>query len=206
MKASETKSTTIDNKSTTESDSDVEFVNETVVTKEEEEEAKRLLLPPKFFAYRQLPDCKCDQCKKDDEYFNETKEDSQSFGTPNASILDLSLNTSKTPAAVSFIKDTPPQDSKKPEDDKSKVEEDKTKVGDDKNKVEDDKTSASFKTFSFSTGLSKSGSSSGSSIFSMPSTLGKLLFELQNKLKKRDVIFSRKFVLFWSKCDLHIRE
>lgn len=33
---------------------------------EEQAEAKRLLLPPKFMAYRQLDDCKCEQCLKDD--------------------------------------------------------------------------------------------------------------------------------------------
>lgn len=38
--------------STTESDSDVEFVSETQVTPEEEEEALKLMLPPKFMAYR----------------------------------------------------------------------------------------------------------------------------------------------------------
>lgn len=48
------------------SDSDVEFVSETQVSPEEQAEAKRLLLPPKFMAYRQLDDCKCEQCLKDD--------------------------------------------------------------------------------------------------------------------------------------------
>ncbi|KAJ8924619.1 hypothetical protein NQ315_000769 [Exocentrus adspersus] len=53
------------------SDDEVEIVFETKVTPEEEREAIRLGLPPKFFAYRQLPDCTCDQCKKDDEYLSE---------------------------------------------------------------------------------------------------------------------------------------
>ncbi|CAH1962372.1 unnamed protein product [Acanthoscelides obtectus] len=50
-------------------DSDeVKIVSETKVTPEEEKEAIRLGLPPKFFSYKQLPDCTCEQCKKDDEY------------------------------------------------------------------------------------------------------------------------------------------
>ncbi|XP_060534737.1 E3 SUMO-protein ligase RanBP2 [Cylas formicarius] len=52
-------------------DSDVEFVSETKVSEEEEREAVRLGLPPKFFAYRQRPDCRCAQCLKEDEYLKE---------------------------------------------------------------------------------------------------------------------------------------
>ncbi|KAL1491802.1 hypothetical protein ABEB36_012345 [Hypothenemus hampei] len=53
------------------SDCDVQFVSETKVTQEEEKEAIRLGLPPKFMAYKQRPDCTCEQCKKDDEYLKE---------------------------------------------------------------------------------------------------------------------------------------
>lgn len=60
-----------------ENDSDVEIVSETTVTKEEEEEARRLGLPPKFFAYRQLPDCTCTQCQKEDEMFKAPTEQSK---------------------------------------------------------------------------------------------------------------------------------
>ncbi|KAL3285049.1 hypothetical protein HHI36_019175 [Cryptolaemus montrouzieri] len=52
--------------------SDVEFISETTVIAEDVKEAQRLGLPPKFFAYRQLPPCTCDQCVKDDEYFEGT--------------------------------------------------------------------------------------------------------------------------------------
>ncbi|KAJ3660264.1 hypothetical protein Zmor_004720 [Zophobas morio] len=52
-------------------DSEVEFVSETKVTPEEEKEALRLGLPAKFLSYRQLPDCQCDQCKKDDLYLKD---------------------------------------------------------------------------------------------------------------------------------------
>lgn len=54
------------------SDSEVEFVSETQVSSQEIEEAKKLMLPPKFMAYRQLPDCTCDQCKKEDELLKVT--------------------------------------------------------------------------------------------------------------------------------------
>nr|XP_022905835.1 ranBP2-like and GRIP domain-containing protein 4 isoform X1 [Onthophagus taurus] len=47
-------------------ESDVEIVFETTVTPEEEQEAIKLGLPRKFMAYRQMPDCTCDECKKDD--------------------------------------------------------------------------------------------------------------------------------------------
>lgn len=72
-------------------DNDVEVVFETTVTPEEEKAAVKLGLPPKFFAYKQLPDCACEQCKKDDVYLKELFEDhpkpqltSISFGTPNS--------------------------------------------------------------------------------------------------------------------------
>lgn len=51
------------------SDSDVVFISETQVTEEERIEALKLKLPPKFMVYRQLPDCACEQCKKDDLYY-----------------------------------------------------------------------------------------------------------------------------------------
>lgn len=53
-------------------DDEVEFISETKVTPEEEKEALKLKLPPKFMSYRQLPDCECQQCKKDDEYLNDS--------------------------------------------------------------------------------------------------------------------------------------
>lgn len=76
------------------SDSDVEIVFETKVTPEEEKEAIALGLPPKFFSYRQLPDCTCEQCKKDDEYlkdlFKDDRKDTASgkfvFGTPTSTL------------------------------------------------------------------------------------------------------------------------
>lgn len=54
----------------------MEVISETKVTSEEEKEAIKLGLPPKFFSYRQLPDCTCDQCKKDDIYFKDLLADS----------------------------------------------------------------------------------------------------------------------------------
>lgn len=107
-----------------ESDSDdVEFVSETQVTAEEEKEAIRLGLPPKFLAYRQRPDCACEQCKKDDEYLKElfSKEppvpasralsstNSSGFGTPAASTGTPSSTGSVfgSPAASSFTFGTP---------------------------------------------------------------------------------------------------
>lgn len=53
------------------SDDEIIFISETVVTPEEEEEALRLGLPKKFLSYRQLPDCSCEQCRKDDIYLKE---------------------------------------------------------------------------------------------------------------------------------------
>lgn len=49
----------------------MEFISETQVTPEEEQEAINLKLPPKFMSYRQLPDCTCETCKKDDEILSE---------------------------------------------------------------------------------------------------------------------------------------
>ncbi|KAF5296161.1 hypothetical protein FQA39_LY12615 [Lamprigera yunnana] len=51
--------------------SEVEFISETQVTPEEEAEAIRLQLPPKFMAYRQLPDCTCELCKKEDPIYKD---------------------------------------------------------------------------------------------------------------------------------------
>jgi E3 SUMO-protein ligase RanBP2 len=59
----------------------VEFVSETKVTPEEEKEAIRLGLPPKYLAYRQLSDCQCEQCKKDDEYLKDLLEPAESTAT-----------------------------------------------------------------------------------------------------------------------------
>ncbi|XP_018578374.1 E3 SUMO-protein ligase RanBP2 [Anoplophora glabripennis] len=62
---------TKDNACEEDADDEVVIISETKVTPEEEREATKLGLPPKFFSYRQLPDCACDQCKKDDEYLKE---------------------------------------------------------------------------------------------------------------------------------------
>ncbi|CAG9821784.1 unnamed protein product [Phaedon cochleariae] len=77
-----------------ESDDEVELVSETTVTPEEEKEALRLGLPPKFFSYKQLPDCQCEQCKKDDEYLKELFLGDKK--TSVASMPDFSLNKSVT--------------------------------------------------------------------------------------------------------------
>lgn len=81
---------------------------ETVVTSEEEKEAVRLGLPPKFFAYKQLPDCKCDQCKKDDVYLKELFESSvqkpKSVNIPQTTIATSTpsiFTTYKTSATAS---------------------------------------------------------------------------------------------------------
>ncbi|CAH1128711.1 unnamed protein product [Ceutorhynchus assimilis] len=74
-----------------ESDSDVEFVSETQVTAEEEKEAVRLGLPPKFLAYRQRPDCSCEQCKKDDEYLKELFNKEPVKPIPKSSSLNTTL-------------------------------------------------------------------------------------------------------------------
>ncbi|KAK5640487.1 hypothetical protein RI129_011298 [Pyrocoelia pectoralis] len=62
--------------------SEVEFVSETQVRAEEVEEAIRLKLPPKFMAYRQLPNCTCDTCKKDDTILGELFDSKKSPTTP----------------------------------------------------------------------------------------------------------------------------
>lgn len=96
-------------------DSDVEIVYETKVSAEEEQEAKKLGLPPKFFAYRQLPDCNCEQCKKDDEYFKDLLKDAETttvttnstiFGTP-VSIFTTSHGSSLFSTPNSMF-NTPP--------------------------------------------------------------------------------------------------
>lgn len=92
-------------------------MSETKVTAEEEKEAIRLGLPPKFFAYKQLPSCSCDQCKKDDIYLKDLFEDSaqkskeqstKCFGsTQNVTTTTTTSNTSiftsinKSPLAAS---------------------------------------------------------------------------------------------------------
>lgn len=94
---------------------------ETKVTPEEEIEALNLGLPPKFFAYRQLPDCSCDQCKKDDDYLKElflpsipvsktSVSNNSIFGTPTSTITpstgDSIFKTPREMAAFSFSSDT----------------------------------------------------------------------------------------------------
>lgn len=78
-------------------DTDVEVVYETKVTPEEEKEALKLGLPPKFFAYKQLRDCKCEQCKKDDVYLKELFETVEEK-SPATSLNDTTLYT--TPKSI----------------------------------------------------------------------------------------------------------
>lgn len=70
-------------------------MSETTVTLEEEKEAIRLGLPPKFFAYKQLTDCTCDQCKKDDIYLKELFEDKS-----QKNIFSAQQNAISSPANI----------------------------------------------------------------------------------------------------------
>ncbi|XP_030766010.1 E3 SUMO-protein ligase RanBP2 [Sitophilus oryzae] len=119
-------------------DSDVEFVSDTQVTLEEETDALKLGLPAKFFAYRQRPDCTCEQCKKEDEYLKElfgkepdskpesikvSSTSSTVFGTPTLSLGTPSSGSvfgtpitsftfsSTTPTASSPVVSAPKSDS-----------------------------------------------------------------------------------------------
>lgn len=74
-------------------DPDVEFVSETTVTAEEEEEAIKLGLPPKFFAYRQLQDCNCDQCKREDEMFKGLLDSTQDLKLPKPETPKSTIST-----------------------------------------------------------------------------------------------------------------
>lgn len=86
---------------------------ETSVTAEEEKEAIRLGLPPKFFAYKQLPNCSCDQCKKDDIYLKDLFEDStqkskeQSTKCFGATQNDTTTNTTKNTSIFTSINISP---------------------------------------------------------------------------------------------------
>ncbi|CAG9857682.1 unnamed protein product [Phyllotreta striolata] len=86
-------------------DDDVIVVSETQVTPEEEKFAKSLGLPAKFLAYKQLPDCACAQCKKDDEYLKElfasdSKPAQSSTTTPGKSSFALKPPTLAQPKST----------------------------------------------------------------------------------------------------------
>nr|XP_023030195.1 E3 SUMO-protein ligase RanBP2 [Leptinotarsa decemlineata] len=96
------------------SDDDLEVVFETQVTPEEEKEALKLGLPPKFFSYKQLPDCTCEQCKKDDEYLSELFTDKKkTFSFATAGVIKsspINFGTPKmnmTPSSGESIFSTP---------------------------------------------------------------------------------------------------
>ncbi|KAG5883507.1 hypothetical protein JTB14_013934 [Gonioctena quinquepunctata] len=89
-----------------ESDDEVEVVYETQVTAEDEKEALRLGLPPKFLSYKQLPDCTCAQCKKDDEYLKELFTDKKPSGVPS-STTSFGTPTAITPSTGDSIFGTP---------------------------------------------------------------------------------------------------
>nr|CAH7756346.1 unnamed protein product [Callosobruchus chinensis] len=80
------------------SDDEIQITFETKVTPEEEKEAIRLGLPPKFLSYRQLPDCTCEQCKKDDEYFKNAQNASLVM-TPKGT-KSVYWSTSSTPPST----------------------------------------------------------------------------------------------------------
>ncbi|GJQ79003.1 hypothetical protein Trydic_g164 [Trypoxylus dichotomus] len=96
-------------------DSDVEIVFETKVTPEEEAEAIRLGLPPKFMSYRQLADCTCNECKKDDvllkEILSPTPYPPKGYVNANSIVSpgDTTQNISifATPKSYSAILSTP---------------------------------------------------------------------------------------------------
>ncbi|XP_056644005.1 E3 SUMO-protein ligase RanBP2-like [Diorhabda sublineata] len=81
----------------------VEIVFETEVTPEEEQEAVKLGLPPKFMSYKQLPDCECEQCEKDDEYLKDLfpkvqkNKEKTLVSTPSNTPVKSSDNSEGTP-------------------------------------------------------------------------------------------------------------
>ncbi|KAJ8957127.1 hypothetical protein NQ318_007343 [Aromia moschata] len=77
-------------------DDEVQIVSETQVTSEEEQEALRLGLPPKFLSYRQLPDCTCEQCKKDDEYLKELFAESKNPPALNLTVAGTQKSSSSS--------------------------------------------------------------------------------------------------------------
>ncbi|XP_018328177.1 E3 SUMO-protein ligase RanBP2 [Agrilus planipennis] len=86
-------------------DSDVEFVSETIVTPEEEKEALRLGLPPKFMSYRQLPDCTCDICKREDELLGSPFQTDLVKSTTSAA--EIKSKTKEILTAPKFVFGTP---------------------------------------------------------------------------------------------------
>lgn len=93
-----------------EADSDVEFVSETIVSPEEQQEAIRLKLPPKFMAYRQLPDCTCVTCQNEDKILGlkqDAKPASTSISTSSISSFTFALkNNEVTPAKTTVSSST----------------------------------------------------------------------------------------------------
>uniref|UniRef100_A0A6P7F5L8 E3 SUMO-protein ligase RanBP2 n=1 Tax=Diabrotica virgifera virgifera TaxID=50390 RepID=A0A6P7F5L8_DIAVI len=84
---------------------DVVVISETQVTPEEEQEAIKLGLPPKFMSYKQLPDCKCEQCKKDDEYLKalfatEAPKKIDSSATPSSKFSSYTTPKLRQPKAM----------------------------------------------------------------------------------------------------------
>lgn len=71
------------------------------MTPEEEQEAIKLKLPPKFMAYRQLPDCTCADCKKDDVILSELFKNNEHKPT-FSNYRTTSLNVSGTPTSNLF--------------------------------------------------------------------------------------------------------
>ncbi|XP_044270326.1 E3 SUMO-protein ligase RanBP2 [Tribolium madens] len=77
---------------------EVEFISETKVTPEEEKEALKLMLPSKFMSYRQLPDCQCLQCKKDDEYLKDLFKTIDEKSTATPPVSQLFIKDADTPS------------------------------------------------------------------------------------------------------------
>ncbi|KAJ8969538.1 hypothetical protein NQ317_008618 [Molorchus minor] len=84
---------------TEDTDDEVIIVSETKVTPEEEKEAIKLGLPPKFLSYKQLPDCTCKQCKKDDEYLKELYTDKK--------IVSVDTSTPRPKSSTNSVFATP---------------------------------------------------------------------------------------------------
>ncbi|KAF5304638.1 hypothetical protein FQR65_LT07920 [Abscondita terminalis] len=76
--------------------SEVEFVTETEVTPEEEQEAILLQLPPKFMSYRQLPDCTCTTCQKDDIILKDLLKKPVEKAAPTSTDIVTTPTTSKS--------------------------------------------------------------------------------------------------------------
>ncbi|CAG9840154.1 unnamed protein product [Diabrotica balteata] len=136
------------------SEEDVVLISETQVTPEEEQEAIKLGLPPKFMSYKQLPDCSCEQCKKDDEYLKSlfaTEAPKKVDGTATPS-SKFSFATAKLSDSKTAPKDASPN-----------------KSGDTPNKENTNIFNTNITSDVKTTPVSSSAFSSGSSIFSFDS-------------------------------------